>query len=124
METKDIKKRIKNIQPLNQVPIDALNYLSKNIFYKKIEIGEQIIEFNKIPEFIPVLLKGSLRLLVFDEYDNPITLSEESQLIGWSTVLRGKCDISGNCFFASEILFIPTMQFISLINLSHQEIYF
>ena len=119
MELKELNKRLINIEPFKKVPIDDLSNLTKNSFLKTIEIGEQIIEFNKIPEFLPVLLNGSLRLLVFDEYQNPITLSklEIPQLIGWSTVLRGNADISIIASSESEILFIPTMQFISLIHL-------
>ena len=96
MDYKEIKKYIKDIEPFQKLRSDDLNNLIKNSFFKKVEIGEQIIEFSQIPEFLPILISGSLRLLVFDEYQNPITLKkiEETQFIGWSKVLRGSSDIS------------------------------
>ena len=93
---------------------------------KEIETGEKLVDFNKIPEFIPLLLKGSLRLLALDEFNNPITLEKvnEPKLIGWSTIFRGKSDISIISSSKSEILLIPTKFFTSKLQTTSLKDYF
>ena len=120
MELEEIKKLLLKVKPFNEISDKDLDNILQKSRYKKIETGERIIQFDKIPEFLPILLKGSLRLLTLDENKYPITLEriEKPRLLGWSNILRGKCEISIIASNDSEILLLPSILFIEIKNIS------
>ena len=59
-------------------------------------------------------------MLTLDENKYPITLEriEKPRLLGWSNILRGKCEISINASNDSEILLLLSIFFIEIKNIS------